>query len=178
MLTLGVIADTHIPDRMRALPAELLEKLAGVNAILHAGDVSIPSVLKTLEQIAPVYAVAGNRDLLMRHLPKDLVLTFENVRLGLTHGHGGWRGYLSEKVLAYRDGYQLARYQQRVRTRFGAVQVIVFGHSHRAVNERREGVLFFNPGSVGPNYEPPNRCATFGLLRIDQNQVMGEIVKL
>ena len=90
MVRVGVVADSHIPDRMRALPPTALEALAGVDAILHAGDICVQRVLDALAAVAPVYAVRGNRDLLLR-LPLDRELSFEVVKVGLTHGHGGWR---------------------------------------------------------------------------------------
>ena len=48
MITLGIVTDTHVPDRMRALPGAALEALAGVDAILHAGDICVRPVLDTL----------------------------------------------------------------------------------------------------------------------------------
>ena len=64
MIRLGVISDTHIPDRARRLNERVIPvfREAGVSAILHAGDVSTPRVLKQLEEVAPVYATRGNRD--------------------------------------------------------------------------------------------------------------------
>ena len=64
MITLGVVADTHVPDRARQINPDLLRVLrqAQVQAILHAGDVCSQVVLDQLGQIAPVYAVRGNRD--------------------------------------------------------------------------------------------------------------------
>ena len=61
MTTLGVLADTHIPDRVNQLNPRVLEifQQAEVNAILHAGDVSVPRVLEELGQVAPVHAVRG-----------------------------------------------------------------------------------------------------------------------
>ncbi|MFZ3078594.1 MAG: metallophosphoesterase family protein, partial [Bellilinea sp.] len=61
---LGVVADTHIPDRVRSLHPDLLPGLsaAKVEAILHAGDICSPAVLAVLSQVAPVVAVRGNRD--------------------------------------------------------------------------------------------------------------------
>jgi len=178
-ITLGVVADTHVPDHMAALPPALWEALAGVDAILHAGDICVPRVLTALEQVAPVYAVAGNRDLLLR-LPLDRVLTFGGVRLGLTHGHGGWRQYAPVKVRADYAGTVLLvshdrAFLDRVRQRFTDVEVIVFGHSHRPVNERRGGVLLFNPGSLGPAYYAPHGPA-IGRLVIADGAVQATLI--
>ncbi len=61
---LGVVADTHVPDKAKTLNPQVLAILrqAEVSAILHAGDISSPGVLTALGEIAPVYAVLGNRD--------------------------------------------------------------------------------------------------------------------
>src|SRR5437764_8732647 len=114
MVRLGVISDSHIPDRMRTLPPAMFEALAGVDAILHAGDICVQRVLDALAQVAPVYAVRGNRDLVLR-LPLDRVLTFEGVRLGLTHGHGGLGRYVREKLLTQVLGYYHTRFLRQVR---------------------------------------------------------------
>lgn len=180
-ITLGVVADTHVPDRMRALPPTLWEALAGVDAILHAGDISLPEVLTALERVAPVYAVAGNADFLLR-LPLDRVLTFGGVRIGLTHGHGGWRHYAPARLRAWLLGEGLSlsaagtlAYLQRVRRRFSEVQVVVFGHTHRPVNQVVEGALLFNPGSLGPDYRAPHGPA-IGRLVIADGAVSGTLV--
>jgi len=60
--TLGLISDTHLPDRLRALPPEVFDALDGVDLILHAGDVGTLAVLDQLSTIAPVVAVHGNDD--------------------------------------------------------------------------------------------------------------------
>jgi putative phosphoesterase len=166
-----------VPDRLRSLPLGLPAALAGVDAILHAGDVTRRRVLDQLAEIAPVHAVAGNRDFGLR-LPLDRVLEFEGVRLGLTHGHGGWGGYLREKVLNLTVGYHLDRYIRLVRDRFAGqpVQAIVFGHSHRAVNMIQDGVLLFNPGSVAPDYHEPFHGPGVGVLTITHGSIRGELV--
>jgi putative phosphoesterase len=174
-ITVGVIADTHIPDRMRQLPADLPRLFAGVAAILHAGDVTAPAVLDDLARIAPVHAVAGNADFGRLRLPSDLTLEFEGVRIGLTHGHGGWRRYLWEKVMYAVGGYQGRRNAVLAQARFAGVKAVVFGHTHRPFNRLLNGVLAFNPGSVGPDYFAPYGAAV-GLLTIEAGQVRGKIV--
>jgi uncharacterized protein len=168
-----------VGDRVHALAPGVLEALAGVDVILHAGDVTRRRVLAQLAEVAPVHAVAGNRDFGLG-LPLDRLLEFDGVRLGLTHGHGGWLGYLREKTLYLTVGYELARYVRQVRARFAgqAVQAIVFGHSHRPVNSVVEGVLLFNPGSAGPDYYAPHHGPAVGRLTIEGGTVRGEIVPL
>ncbi len=179
---LGVVADTHIPDRLRALPPRLFDVLRGVDLILHAGDICHPHVLAELGALAPVVAVRGNRDVLYRAhwtLPLERIVEIGGARLGLTHGHGGLWGYVGEKLLYYTVGFRLERFNAAVRTRFNftGVQAIVFGHSHFPVNACRDGVLMFNPGSVGPEYKLKSG-ASVGVLTVCEGKVRGEIIPL
>jgi len=176
--TLGVLADTHIPDRRRSLNPLVFELFqeTGVASILHAGDVSTPGVLRRLEQIAPVYAVRGNRDwVALRRLPWALRLQFAEVKIGLTHGHGLVWDYLRDRLEYMRRGYRLELFQPRLLAAFPDVDVIVFGHTHRALNHYVDGKLVFNPGS--PHFpdlkgDPPS----VGLLHIGRDgKVVGEI---
>ena len=177
MVRLGVITDSHIPDRMRALPPAAFEALAGVDAILHAGDICVQRVLDALADVAPVIAVRGNRDLALSRLPLDRELVFEGVRLGLTHGHGGLGQYAQEKLVSVVRGYRHTRFLRQVRARFSGVQAVVFGHSHHPVNFVMNGVLMFNPGSLGPDYRLPNGPA-LGVLTIENGAIRGQIIRL
>ncbi len=178
LVTLGVIADTHIPDRRRSLDAQVATVFcqAGVAAILHAGDVSTPGVLRQLEQIAPVYGVRGNRDwVALRHLPLARRLEIAGVTIGLTHGHGlAWQ-YLKDRWEYLRRGYRLEIFQPRLLATFPDVDVIVFGHTHRALNHRVDGNLIFNPGS--PYFtDRKGDFPSVGLLHIGEHRVVsGEI---
>jgi len=179
--TLGVIADTHIPDRIRKLPSRVLEifQTAGVTGILHAGDICIPTVLEDLSQVAPVTAVRGNRDWLFRTvLPPKTTLVLFGVTLGLTHGHGGWANYFRDKMRYVALGYRFDHYYQILRRDFPDSQVIVYGHTHRAENRRINGQLIFNPGSaccpIGIRHPP-----SIGLLHFyPGQQVIGQIIKI
>ena len=181
MLILGVIADTHVPDRLREMDAQVIPifRAAGVAAILHAGDVTGPQVLAQLEEIAPVYAVRGNRDwVLLRRLPFERRLNFADVNIGLAHGHGGWKKYLADKPYFYRYGYRHERLLPRLQAVFPGVQVIVFGHGHTPLNRWENGQLLFNPGS--PHFpDMKHTTRSVGLLRITAaGEVEGEIVEL
>ena len=182
VLTLGVIADTHIPDRQRALHAAVIPifQKASVDYILHAGDISVPAVIAQLEAVAPVYAVRGNRDWLrLKELPITRVLPFEDITVGLTHGHGGMRTYLQDKINYIRRGPMAFRIikERGLSLLPPDVDVVIFGHNHSVFNEVEDGVLIFNPGSTCcpiPRNAPPS----VGLLHIDGSQVRGEILKL
>jgi putative phosphoesterase len=89
--TLGVLADTHIPDRVPKLNSKVIQtfRQAQVAAILHAGAVSVLNVLQELEQVAPVHVVRGNRDIFdLRNLPLQVQLMIEGVSIRMAHGHG------------------------------------------------------------------------------------------
>jgi hypothetical protein len=121
--TVGVISDTHGLVRPEALAA-----LAGADHIVHAGDIGALEVLAALAAIAPVTAVRGNNDHgpWALRLPAATTVRVGDVRLHVLH-----------------DVHELAIDPH-------TVDVVISGHSHRPVNERRDGVLYFNPGSAGP----------------------------
>ena len=182
MQTIGVIADTHIPDRAQQLPQVALDVFAEaqVDAILHAGDISLRHVLKQLGQIAPVHAVRGNRDLLITGLPLHRTLQFEGVTVGLTHGHGSWRAYLGDKLrylIFGPDSFHI--YEQRALRAFPDVDIVVFGHNHTPLNDQRDQRLLFNPGSATrPNPWLGSIPPSVGLLHIDGPEFKAEIVSL
>ncbi|MFZ5816368.1 MAG: metallophosphoesterase family protein [Bacillota bacterium] len=132
-MRIGLISDTHIPARAKAIPREVLEAFAGVDLILHAGDLVVPQVLEPLERIAPLVAVAGNNDppAVAERWGWQRVLELEGFRVGLVHGHEG-RG---------------ANTVARALSQFPACDVVVFGHSHSAYNQRHGRTLAVNPGS-------------------------------
>jgi putative phosphoesterase len=123
MLRVGVIADTH-----GLLRAEAEQALAGSDLILHAGDVGNGDILTSLASIAPVHTVRGNVDegSWAKSIPDRLRLTLEGVVVLMHHGH------------LPIDMEELT-----------GAQVVIQGHSHRVKLERRDGVLFLNPGSAG-----------------------------
>lgn len=162
VVLVGVVSDTHVPSRARSLPARLLDALRGVDLILHAGDLTVLSVLDELAALAPVEAVCGNVDgpEVRLSLPRRRLLAVGDKRLGLVHGDG-----LGLSTVA------------RARAAFAAeaVDAIVFGHSHSPFCGYESGVLMFNPGSPTDRRREPR--ASFGLLRVGAS-VEGEVVYL
>ena len=173
MPTLGIITDTHIPQRLAALPPRVFEVFRGADRILHAGDINSRRVLDQLAGIAPVDAVAGNADLFRHSLPLTRLIEVEGRHIGLVHGHGGWSRYLRSKV---RDqfGYAEEHYLKIVQRSFGPVDAIVFGHTHRFYQDERSGILLFNPGPIAPDfYNTPG--PQVGLLHVTARTITSEI---
>ena len=139
---------------------------AKVDAILHAGDISTPGVLDQLREIAPVYAVRGNRDWYeLSRLPLSLTLEFEGVPIGLMHGHGSLGAYVWDKAKGVILGTQPERYLRRAFKTFPGARVVVFGHTHFPVKRWIDGRLYFNPGSAAfPAHKAP--VTSVGILHI------------
>lgn len=124
-ITLGVISDTH-----GLLRPQAIEALRGSDRILHAGDVGAADIVETLAQVAPVTAIRGNIDT------------------------GAWAECLPETGVVEAGGvsiymlHDLARLD--LKPEAAGFRVVIYGHSHQAKMEEKNGVLYFNPGSAGP----------------------------
>ena len=150
-MKIGLISDTHIPTSLLRLPDDLLAQLAGVDAILHAGDLVSLSVVETLKRIAPTTAVAGNMDPpeIASTLPDRVTLRFGGRSIGLKHGHQ--RRALQDQYIGL--GYDtpgMESFYQAMAAQLPEAEIIVFGHFHAPVVKRWNDRLFVNPGSVVP----------------------------
>ncbi|MGV9309385.1 metallophosphoesterase family protein [Nonomuraea sp. NPDC003727] len=143
-----VLSDTHAPRRWRSCPPRVAEHLRGADAILHAGDVCVPSVLAELAAFAPVHVVKGNNDGPELAAPETLKLTLDGLRVGMVHDSGPARGRLA-----------------RMRRLFPEADLVVFGHSHIPLDESGEGLRIFNPGSPTDRRRQP--YGTLGVLTIE-----------
>jgi uncharacterized protein len=119
----AILGDTH-----GLLRPELSEQLSGIDLILHSGDVGQMTVLHRLKQFAPVIAVRGNVDDHLAGLPETELVSIRGHLVYLLH------------VLANLDLDPVV----------AGVAMIVSGHSHQPVIRKAKGVLYVNPGSVGP----------------------------
>jgi putative phosphoesterase len=178
---IGLIADTHVPDRMRRLNPKILDifQKANVNQILHAGDISVPRVLRELQEVAPVLAVRGNRDWFgFQDLPMQRIVEVGATRIGMTHGHGSWGLYFRDKLRYFVRGPQKFEFfMNRAMRLVEEVDVLVFGHNHDPLVKDVDGLLVVNPGSAccqAFNLKPPS----VALLRIDGDKVRAEIAFL
>ena len=120
-MKIGVISDTHGLMRPQAL-----EALRGSELILHAGDIGAQGILEQLEAIAPVIAIRGNNDT------------------------DAWAKRIPERVDLEVDGVHIHMLHNLKELDADGMHVVIAGHSHRPIIERREGVMYLNPGSAGP----------------------------
>jgi uncharacterized protein len=150
-MLIGVISDTHGLLRPEALTA-----LAGVEHILHAGDVGDIGILGALRAIAPVTAIRGNID--TEGACAELPAT-EMVELG------GKTFYLVHAIA-----------DLDISPKAAEVDVVVYGHSHRSAVERRNDVLYLNPGSAGPRrFQLP---VTLALVTVAEDGVEARVEQL
>jgi putative phosphoesterase len=150
-LRIGVLSDTHLGRVTPELENIFAKYLADKDLILHVGDVVCAEVLDFLSR-KPFHGVCGNMDPaeVKARLPQKQVIELESYRVGLIHGWGSPGGL-----------------EDRVRTEFSGVDVIVYGHSHRAGKETRDGILLFNPGSAtGFSLAQRN---SIGVLELEKN---------
>lgn len=151
-MKIGVVSDTHGLLRPEVIPA-----LAGVEHILHLGDVGDAAILKTLKKLAPVTAIRGNVDRTgaCGKLPETEVVLLEGQYIYMLH-----------------DVQTL-----HLDPAAGKFAAVLYGHSHQPSIRRHKGVLYFNPGSCGPRrFSLP---VTIGLLTLKESaEPVAEIVPL
>lgn len=150
-MILGIISDTH-----GLLRQEAEDALRGVDRILHAGDIGTPEILDSLAEIAPVTAVRGNVDTetWARVLPETQLVEIGSASIYILHD-------LSQLDL---------------KPEAAGIRAVIYGHSHTPKIEKKNGVLYFNPGSAGPRRF--NLPVSVGKLRIEAGKVRAELVRL
>ncbi|MCB2228475.1 MAG: metallophosphatase family protein [Desulfarculaceae bacterium] len=158
MKRIGVISDTHLTGYDPEVARRTAEAFAGVEMILHAGDITDPAVLDAWDGVE-VVAVAGNMDgpAIRANLPIKRVVGVGGFKIGLIHGWGSPMGLPG-----------------RVLNEFTGVDAVVFGHSHRPTNLVKQGILLFNPGSYAKGFLG---SGTVGILELDQ-EITGHVLKL
>lgn len=151
MALIGVISDTH-----GLLREEVKELFKDCEMILHAGDAGKIPVLDELRKLKQTVAVRGNVDYgpWAEELKIAETVVIENKKIFIIHNIGD----LSFNPKDYN------------------IDAVIYGHSHKAVVNRKDGVLYFNPGSAGPvRFRLP---VTAGLLKIENGTIEAEIISL
>jgi putative phosphoesterase len=169
-MRVGLLSDTHITKADKGLPPEIAKALHGVDLILHAGDIFIPSVLDELQRIAPVLAAAGDDDdgdiVADERVEQKHILKLQGQTLWLVH----------MRPPAYMSLSQHSS-QSEGQDTHDAPDIVVFGHEHHTIVKRYGDVLFVNPGS--PTLLHYRRGpGTVGILDIDSSQAEVHIREL
>ena len=121
-MKLAILSNTH-----GLLRPEVTEQLKTADVILHGGDINKQSIVDELRQYAPLYVVRGNNDKgWAETIPHDLTVTLDGVTFYMIHN------------------------KKELPADLAGVDVVVFGHSHKYVQEEKDGILWLNPGSCGP----------------------------
>jgi len=150
-MRIGLIADTH-----NLLRPEALAALQGVDHLIHAGDIGGPHILADLERIAPLSVVRGNndQDSWADAIPERLTLRFGAIALHVLH---------DLKQLDIDPAAQ-------------GIDVVIAGHSHKPLHEKRNGVLYLNPGSAGPRrFKLP---ISVGIVHIEDGRARAKLITL
>jgi len=164
-MLIGLISDTHVPDVIKAIPAEVLEAFNGVDLILHAGDIYITSVLDQLQTVAPVLSARGDDDFNIwdERVQQSHKLNVEGLNIFLTHSSD----YSPHHVIQYPERHGFEK----------APDVIVYGHSHSYNIDTMKGTLLVNPGSATfPQYQ--HRLGTVAILDITAGKAEARLIYL
>jgi putative phosphoesterase len=148
---IGIISDTH-----GLLRQEAVERVMGVDVIIHAGDIGNQEVLDELEQVAPVFAVRGNMDRgeWAETLPLTRLVDVGEIAIYVLHD--------LEKLDIIPEA--------------AGVSLVVSGHTHQPRKERKGDVLFLNPGSAGP--ERFNKPVSLAMVEVIGQELRAEMILL
>jgi putative phosphoesterase len=154
-MKIGVISDTH-----NFFDPKVAELFAGVDHILHAGDIGQTAIISQLEQIAPVTAVLGNTDSFFLPFSDTAVVELNEQKFLLHH-------IVNPRELV-----------EPIRTRIARERpdVVVFGHTHKPFCQMFSGRLYFNPGYAGK--PRPGAERSIAVLGWDHGTIRPEFLSL
>ncbi|MGA2774780.1 MAG: metallophosphoesterase family protein [Candidatus Omnitrophota bacterium] len=162
-MKIGVLSDTHLTDKSQELPKKMLEDFKGADLIIHAGDLVDCSVIDKLKKVCPnVIAVCGNMDPaeVRNKFPEKQIVSAGKFRIGVYHGYGAAANLVEFLSEIFRND---------------SVDIVIFGHSHLGLNQEKNGIIFFNPGS--PTDKVYAKENTYGIIELN-NKIELKLVKL
>ena len=162
-MKIGVLSDTHMPEKANALPLKLCAELKKCDMVIHVGDMVTMEVPQALEKLCPNFkAVCGNMDpgQIRNKFPEKEIIEVGKFRLGVKHGLGP-----PDKLKA----------MLKETFKNDKVDMIIFGHSHNPLSEVEDGIIFFNPGSPTDDIFAPYK--SFGIIEIN-DKIEARIVKI
>lgn len=154
-LRVVVFSDSH--GRLE-FAVKALKETGQVDLVLHAGDLYRDAVALAEETGLPVKAVLGNCDNISGG-PEEELIDLAGRRILLTHGHIGWSKHWHDNIL-----------KRAIET---GAEAVVFGHTHKAEVIKADGVLFFNPGSIGKPRD--QQRPSYGVLEISEDGIEASI---
>jgi putative phosphoesterase len=160
-MLIGVISDTHIPERAAKIPETVFNAFENVELIFHAGDLVSLNVLHELENLAPTRCVQGNMDRMYGlNLPKQEKVKIDGITIGLDHGEVYPRG----------DSQQLKYIGMEM-----DVDVLITGHTHTSFIKEIGNMIFLNPGSpTVPRMSDPSVM----VIEIEDDNIDATIIKI
>jgi putative phosphoesterase len=164
---IGILSDTHMPGSLRRLWPEVGHAFAGVDLIMHSGDICLPSVLDQLEEWAPVLAARGNNDFFGSGDPRvaDVHwLDVHGVRIAMVHDMEPESEPIAELSRKYLKGER--------------ADVMITGHTHFERLDWRDGVLQINSGSAVHPHQWSTRLGTVAILDISEESIHSSILRL
>jgi len=159
-MKIAVLSDTHVPFAAKELPKDIYKNLEQADAIIHAGDYQVASVIDRLQAIAPFYGVCGNMDGadIRQQLPQRRIIEIGGFAIGVMHGWGNPAGLLDRILASFKND---------------RIDVLVYGHSHRVQLENKGEMLICNPGS--PTDSRFAQFQSMGMLTVEE-KITGEIL--
>ena len=161
-MKIGVISDTHILNKSEHVSGIILDVFKQMDMVIHAGDMVDLRVIDELKSVCPnVVAVAGNMDQedVKNKYPVKEIIEISGYRIGLMHGCGPALNLVELLKGAFKADKP---------------DIIVFGHSHKPMNEFIDGILFFNPGSANDFTSGYN---SYGIIEINEG-INARIIKI
>ncbi len=148
-----IVADTHFGPSDIKLPQSLVEDLKSADIIVHAGDLTCQAMLQYMQSMGDFRGVQGNMDSksIRAALPEKLAFEVNGVKIGVIHGEQGPAGFLDRVSASMRDSN---------------CQIIICGHLHNAFIEKRENIIYLNPGS--PTDKRFAKKNSYGVIEIDE----------
>lgn len=146
--TVAVLSDTH-----GLLRPEVMEIIAGCDLIIHGGDINRKEIIEELEKIAPVYVVRGNNDKeWAEYIPQHLDIRIGECLFHVVHN----RKFIPQDISSY-DG-------------------IIFGHSHKYLCKKEDGIVWLNPGSCGKRRF--DQEITFAMMEVNGKDIHVEKIQI
>lgn len=162
-MRIGVISDTHIPEQAKDLPQNIYGAFRNTDMVIHAGDLTDLIVLDKLKTVCKdIKAVWGNMDPydVRKKLPEKDIFKIGNYKIAVMHGYGHPNKLVELVAGIFKEE---------------SPDLIIFGHSHAALNEKKGDILYFNPGSPTDRIFAPYN--SYGIIEIN-DKIESKIVRI